>query len=85
MNTRRSFLTLAGIRGGRIRGAFTLLEVMVATAIFFMVAFAILEMVTRSLVAVRAELRGRKTGWSRTIWRARSGAWRIGRCPAARA
>ena len=54
MNTRRSFLTLAGIRAGRIRSAFTLLEVMVATAIFFMVAFAILEMVTRGLVAVRA-------------------------------
>lgn len=40
-------------RSGRIV-AFTLLEVMVACAIFFMVAFAILEMVTRGLVAVRA-------------------------------
>ncbi|HEU0009568.1 MAG TPA: hypothetical protein VFT34_07120, partial [Verrucomicrobiae bacterium] len=33
----------------RPRGAFTLLEVTVACAIFFMVAFAILELVTRSL------------------------------------
>lgn len=41
-------------RVGRFRGGFTLLEVMVACAIFFMVAFAILEMVTRGLVAVRA-------------------------------
>ena len=36
------------------RRAFTLLEVMVACAIFFMVAFAILELVTRALVGVRA-------------------------------
>lgn len=36
-----------------VRG-FSLLEVMVASAIFFMVAFAILEMVTRALVGVRA-------------------------------
>lgn len=41
-------------RHGRPRGAFTLLEVMVACAIFFMVAFALLEMVARGLVAVRA-------------------------------
>lgn len=34
--------------------AFSLLEVMVASAVFFMVAFAILEMVTRALVGVRA-------------------------------
>lgn len=40
--------------GGVRRGAFTLLEVMVACAIFFMVAFALLELVTRGLVAVRA-------------------------------
>ena len=33
---------------------FSLLEVMVASAVFFMVAFAILEMVTRALVGVRA-------------------------------
>jgi hypothetical protein len=31
-----------------------MLEVMVASAIFFMVAFALLELVTRGLVAVRA-------------------------------
>ena len=36
------------------RYAFTLLEVIVACAIFFMVAFAILELVTRSLLAARA-------------------------------
>lgn len=34
--------------------AFTLLEVMVACAIFFMVAFAVLQMVTQSLVAAKA-------------------------------
>jgi Tfp pilus assembly protein PilV len=34
--------------------AFTLLEVMVACAIFFMVAFAVLELVTRSVVAAKA-------------------------------
>lgn len=34
--------------------AFTLLEVMVACAIFFMVAFALLELVARGLVGVRA-------------------------------
>lgn len=34
--------------------AFTLLETIVACAIFFMVAFAILELVTRSLVAAKA-------------------------------
>jgi len=39
--------------GGR-RAAFTLLEVIVACAIFFMVAFAILELVTRSLKSVKA-------------------------------
>lgn len=36
------------------RAAFTLLEVMVASAVFFMAAFALLELVTRGLVAVRA-------------------------------
>lgn len=35
-------------------GAFTLLETIVACAIFFMVAFAILELVTRSLVAAKS-------------------------------
>ena len=47
--TRQS--TLAVRRPG---GAFTLLEVTIACAIFFMVAFAILEMVTRSLSAARS-------------------------------
>ena len=37
-----------------IGGAFTLLETIVACAIFFMVAFAILELVTRSLVAAKS-------------------------------
>jgi Tfp pilus assembly protein PilV len=44
-------------RGYRFRGgrdAFTLLEVIVACAIFFMVAFALLELVTRSLVAAKS-------------------------------
>ena len=39
---------------GRRAAAFTLLEVTIACAIFFMVAFAILEMVTRSLSAARS-------------------------------
>ena len=38
----------------RLRGAFTLLEVIIACAIFFMVAFAILELVTRSLAAAKS-------------------------------
>jgi Tfp pilus assembly protein PilV len=36
------------------RGAFTLLEVIIACAIFFLVAFSILEMVTRSLAAAKS-------------------------------
>jgi hypothetical protein len=36
------------------RGAFTLLEVIVACTIFFMVAFAILELVTRGLIGAKA-------------------------------
>jgi hypothetical protein len=36
------------------RSAFTILEVIVACTIFFMVAFAILELVTRSLAAAKA-------------------------------
>jgi Tfp pilus assembly protein PilV len=36
------------------QGGFTLLEVMVACAVFFMVAFAILELVSQGLVAARA-------------------------------
>ena len=57
---RSSGLVLAGVSGpGRFwraatGGAFTLLETIVACAIFFMVAFAILELVTRSLVAAKA-------------------------------
>ena len=40
--------------GPLLRGAFTLLEVVIACAIFFMVAFALLELVTRGLVAAKA-------------------------------
>jgi Tfp pilus assembly protein PilV len=36
------------------QGGFTLLEVMVACAVFFMVTFAILELVTQGLVAAKA-------------------------------
>ena len=45
----------AGVGGWR-RGlsAFSLLEVLVACTIFFMVAFAVLELVTRSLAAARS-------------------------------
>ena len=46
--------SLARSPDGARRGAFTMLEVMVACAIFFMVAFALLDLVTRGLVAVRA-------------------------------
>lgn len=42
-----------GQRGGRQRGAFTLLEVIVACAIFFMVAFAILGVVAQGIASVR--------------------------------
>lgn len=38
----------------RAQEAFSLLEVIIACAIFFMVAFALLELVTRSLVAVKS-------------------------------
>jgi len=38
----------------RGRGAFTLLEVLLALTIFFMVAFAILELTTQSLAMARA-------------------------------
>ena len=41
-------------RTPRYQTAFTILEVMVACTIFFMVAFAILELVTRSLAAAKA-------------------------------
>jgi hypothetical protein len=40
--------------GSGFRGAFTLLEVVVACGIFFMVAFALLELVTRGLIAAKA-------------------------------
>ena len=38
----------------KLPAAFTLLEVIVACAVFFMVAFAVLELVTRSLAAAKA-------------------------------
>jgi hypothetical protein len=47
-------LRLQLLPGQPARGAFTLLEVIVACAIFFMVAFALLELVTRGLVAAKA-------------------------------
>lgn len=53
MKTFRTSTRKSGLNG-LAQNAFTLLEVMVACAIFFMVAFAILEMVTKGLVAVRA-------------------------------
>jgi hypothetical protein len=43
-----------GDRTSHLQGAFTILEVIVACTIFFMVAFAILQLVTQSLVAVKA-------------------------------
>jgi len=52
MNTGQNSI-ISSARSVAVR-AFSLLEVMVASAIFFMVAFAILEMVTRALVGVRA-------------------------------
>lgn len=45
--------TVSYLRRGST-GAFTLLEVMVACAIFFMVAFAVLAMVTQGLAAAKA-------------------------------
>ena len=44
----------SALRAPRFPAAFTILEVIVACAIFFMVAFAILELVTRSLAAAKA-------------------------------
>lgn len=41
------------LRGGRAAAAFTLLEVIVACGVFFLVGFSILEMVTRSLAAAK--------------------------------
>ena len=55
MNLKRQ--TTPGPRARRLIqpwSAFTLLEVIVACAIFFMVAFAVLELVTRSVVAAKA-------------------------------
>jgi len=43
-----------GHRFWRARDAFSLLEVIIACAIFFMVAFALLELVTRSLIAAKS-------------------------------
>jgi hypothetical protein len=42
-----------GVRGGRPSPAFTLLEVIIACAVFFMVAFAVLGVVAQSLAAAR--------------------------------
>ena len=47
-------LTERGLRFQRGRSAFSLLEVIIACAIFFMVAFALLDLVTRSLVAAKS-------------------------------
>ena len=44
----------SAFRTPRFHSAFTILEVIVACTIFFMVAFAILELVTRSLAAAKA-------------------------------
>lgn len=52
--TLHSGRTERGLRFDRGRSAFSLLEVIVACAIFFMVAFALLDLVTRSLVAARS-------------------------------
>lgn len=55
MKTRHSTLRQQrGHRFWRALDAFSLLEVVIACAIFFMVAFALLELVTRSLVAAKA-------------------------------
>jgi hypothetical protein len=54
MNIRASYELPASLRRPRGLIAFTLLEVMVACAVFFMVAFAILELVTQGLVAAKA-------------------------------
>jgi hypothetical protein len=55
MKTRNSPLrTTLGRRLGRVPDAFSLLEVIIACAIFFMVAFALLELVTRGLVAAKS-------------------------------
>jgi hypothetical protein len=43
-----------GLRFDRRSAAFSLLEVIIACAIFFMVAFALLDLVTRSLVAAKS-------------------------------
>ena len=45
---------IRGYRFWRAQDAFSLLEVIIACAIFFMVAFALLELVTRGLVAAKA-------------------------------
>jgi hypothetical protein len=54
MNIRASHEAPEALRPSLGLIAFTLLEVMVACAVFFMVAFAILELVTQGLVAAKA-------------------------------
>ena len=55
MKTRHSTLRRQrGHRFWRTLDAFSLLEVVIACAIFFMVAFALLELVTRSLIAAKS-------------------------------
>ena len=51
MNTRRSYFHFSAAHPGR---AFTLVEVMIATAIFFMAMFAILGVVSQGLRAARS-------------------------------
>lgn len=51
---RSQALAILEPRCRRPRGAFTLLEVTIACAIFFIAAFAILELVTRSLAGARS-------------------------------
>lgn len=52
MNTKR--IIAAGRNRDAGRRAFTLLEVMIACFVFFLVAFSVLELTTRSLAAARA-------------------------------
>jgi prepilin-type N-terminal cleavage/methylation domain-containing protein len=73
------FMNTAIMGNKGINGAMRLMQEACADAR----ALAILRMAAST--CGRAELRGRKTGWSRWMWRAMSGAWRIGRCPAAKA
>jgi hypothetical protein len=54
LNAKSNSLAKHEQMGGNGHRAFTLLEVIVACGIFFMVAFALLELVTRGLVAAKA-------------------------------